>query len=581
MPNTRLMSCLRRISSVHAVVASLSRLSARRCMDAEWKEEDHPRGQPGNAGQFAKHPSSLSELTEVKGSRIGGTTRPRLMSDGGGNKFVVKSGNSPSHVQSEYEANQAYQALGVKVPSTSMVDGHMVSSHVDGVSLAEYLRRATPLEAARVKNALAQHFAADVMLSNDDVLGMQMDNVVVDKDGVPWRVDNGGALGHRPQGDVDNEFMAGNLDNLFGKDSQFNQDFWKGAGLGEYFGHLTTHEILDAASRMDWDSAVKCLTGDRRKALEKRVAMMRTLHSYSKSLEEGGYRGKHAHDILSHIHDLEKRGAGSAAARILDEEMACMGMGESEAKIDFGNAVIEYARSVGVDMSAMDAITLAHGTGAENNGGVFTKNNAEALDARVCELETCGLALEQIAAGNIPDTVSGHIDWQIADRAKSELEDPVAHRRKLKTYQIHKAATMLMLSRGGFPFVNNDGTITVTRTEDSSVVPGDGKVGDVLNYGQDPSASYCYGGYKVTGDDVNHRSLVGVKAPISRVVMSDLTSGYTSGGNPFLGAGAFGSEKEICVNATGLPKVFLGSGDKKALARKTNEDFIQTVNSSL
>lgn len=42
--------------------------------------------------------------------------------------------------------------------------------------------------------------AADVVLGNWDVAGMEFDNLLVDKSGAVWNVDNGGSLRRRAQG---------------------------------------------------------------------------------------------------------------------------------------------------------------------------------------------------------------------------------------------------------------------------------------------------------------------------------------------------------------------------------------------
>lgn len=49
-------------------------------------------------------------------------------------------------------------------------------------------------------DSLAEGADVDAMLGNWDVIGMAADNILVDKDGKPWRIDNGGSLSFRAQG---------------------------------------------------------------------------------------------------------------------------------------------------------------------------------------------------------------------------------------------------------------------------------------------------------------------------------------------------------------------------------------------
>lgn len=149
-----------------------------------WTDTPHP----GNLA-FVKH--------------LGGTTGARLMRDDAtGGRYVTKKGGGAGagHLLEEDAADRAYRAMGVAVPHSQV---H--STDHGPVKVAGFLEHATPLadltgvQRHQAHAALAQDFALDAVLSNWDVVGMDADNVLV-RNGVPYRVDNGGALRYRAMG---------------------------------------------------------------------------------------------------------------------------------------------------------------------------------------------------------------------------------------------------------------------------------------------------------------------------------------------------------------------------------------------
>ena len=168
---------------------------------------------PKGTGGGASIPDA-SDLTKVRS--LGGSTGATLAQDKNGNSFVVKGGNSPDHIRSEAAANAVYEAAGVAVPRTKLDE----SNHSKPKQVSEYVE-AKPL--ASVKGAERQQaiseiqkgFAADALLANWDVVGLEQDNILVPKSGPPMRVDNGGSLKFRAQG-KDKPFgsTVGELDSL-------------------------------------------------------------------------------------------------------------------------------------------------------------------------------------------------------------------------------------------------------------------------------------------------------------------------------------------------------------------------------
>lgn len=141
-------------------------------------------------------------------AELGGTTGAQKMSDSSGDFWVAKEGDSPDHCLNEYYANQAYEALGVPVPAgkafTITRNGSsqtvLINTWISGTLLSDYLKKASAVETESVINHIRKHFVADCLLGNWDALGLDLDNIIVDQNGIPWRIDNGGALEFRARG---------------------------------------------------------------------------------------------------------------------------------------------------------------------------------------------------------------------------------------------------------------------------------------------------------------------------------------------------------------------------------------------
>lgn len=149
-------------------------------------------------------PSSTEGLKVVR--NLGGSTGAQLVEDPAtGKRYVMKRGANPDHLLEEAHADAAYQALGVKVPSFKMYtkDGAPVklAEYVpEARTLAEVLRSGNQHEIDQVVRQLGDNFVADALLGNWDVVGLSYDNILVDKAGTAWRIDNGGSLRFRAQG---------------------------------------------------------------------------------------------------------------------------------------------------------------------------------------------------------------------------------------------------------------------------------------------------------------------------------------------------------------------------------------------
>lgn len=151
-------------------------------------------------------PENLSAYRQV--ASLGGSTGARLVEDGEGLRYVMKRGGGadPSgHLMEEAHADDAYRALGLAVPESKIYEGPggepvKVARFVSGKTLKELEAGGEGERAARVREELKKGFAADALLGNWDVVGLEHDNVILDDFGTVYRVDNGGSLRRRAMG---------------------------------------------------------------------------------------------------------------------------------------------------------------------------------------------------------------------------------------------------------------------------------------------------------------------------------------------------------------------------------------------
>ena len=108
-------------------------------------------------------------------------------------QFVGKRGDSPQHIQNEYDMNRFLNELGVPVPQAQMQDGLMLTQMEEG-------QRMGFQPTARDIRQLTRDFVPHATIANWDMLGLDRDNVIRRPDGTLSYVDVGGAGAFRAQG---------------------------------------------------------------------------------------------------------------------------------------------------------------------------------------------------------------------------------------------------------------------------------------------------------------------------------------------------------------------------------------------
>lgn len=163
----------------------------------------------GGGGGKAARTFNIDGIGDVKKiSDLPGSTKPILVEDAHGKKWVVKSGKGKEpQIKNEVEADNVYRAMGVAVPKSGLhktANGEMVkvSEYIEGgETLSKWREGKTEHQIKMMNVEIGKHLALDSVLANWDVVGLSHDNVLI-KDGVPYRIDNGGALLYRAQGEA-------------------------------------------------------------------------------------------------------------------------------------------------------------------------------------------------------------------------------------------------------------------------------------------------------------------------------------------------------------------------------------------
>ena len=93
------------------------------------------------------------------------------------------------------------KALDVPVPEvklytdTTSQNKFLILEYIEGMALNQVDR--TSADYPNILQQIQSHFVANAFLGNYDVIGFESDNILVDKTGVPYQIDNGGSLCYR------------------------------------------------------------------------------------------------------------------------------------------------------------------------------------------------------------------------------------------------------------------------------------------------------------------------------------------------------------------------------------------------
>ena len=278
------------------------------------------------AGSTSPASRDVAGDTLAFGGILGGSTQAELRTDrvtglryvvkqgglqagGGGGRRGGATGADPQeqdkHVREEIATDGIYAALGVPVaPSAGYTNAAGLTTKVAKfVTGRSYDTLGGPLLAS-VRAQLSRQFVADALVGNWDVIGNAEQNVILGHDGVAYRIDNGGGLRFRAQGERKRgvDFGAG-LKDLFTMRSAVHGI--SNPTLHAVFDHLTPQDLasqahaLVAAYRANPQRITAALSGaddpaGLRRTLDARVG---SLDAYARQVDFHTAAGRSTSDI--------------------------------------------------------------------------------------------------------------------------------------------------------------------------------------------------------------------------------------------------------------------------------------------
>jgi ADP-ribose pyrophosphatase YjhB (NUDIX family) len=240
----------------------------------------------------------------------GGSTGAAKVQAADGSHYLRKQGSpqgGQKHLLAETVADTAYRVLGVPVPDFQLmnVDGQAVklSTWLEGASKIKPFLDGKSEASSAVRKKLREGFAADALLGNWDAVGSQYDNVLV-KDGIPYRVDNGGSLQYRAMGKLKGTDGTP-------KYTEFPMDIWglrdgtnsKATQMIEAFGKLTIFDVAKQISGILPKQAelLAVIPSDLRATVSARLDNMRYVAYVATGLEQQGANSSKADTYLKKL----------------------------------------------------------------------------------------------------------------------------------------------------------------------------------------------------------------------------------------------------------------------------------------
>ena len=249
--------------------------------------------------------------------RLGGSTGAELVQAADGKLYVRKRGNSADHVREEAHADAAYQAAGVNVPRFRLyeTDGGPVklAEYIEGETLGEVLRRGGA-KAKAARQAVQEAFAADALFSNRDVVGQDYDNILVDKQGRVWRIDNGGSFRFRAQGARKQDWDEYATDLWTMRDQATN------AQTGDVFTGLDFYTISDQVLKLQArrEAILAAVSPEVQETLARRLGHLRDMAVTGKDLQADSYKVDYADGFSKNRMELRQAGVKDRMSLALD-----------------------------------------------------------------------------------------------------------------------------------------------------------------------------------------------------------------------------------------------------------------------
>lgn len=272
-----------------------------------------------------KFPSQADKkkLSYVQG--LGGGTGAELVADSMNTRYVRKKGANPDHLREEVAADKLYAACGVRVPAVELheEDGKPVklAEFVTGKTLRDYLSSANATDKKNVLKKIQQSFAADALLGNWDVAGANFDNVMIDAQGEPIRIDNGGSLRYRALGTPKGKDWNAHPTELW---SLTDEKLGKNPQTAEMFKGMKWSDTVEQMEKLiaGKDQILKAAPDDEtREMLGRRIEQFEDIAATSRLMLADGWSEEYVKELTKHQQYFRQNGmVGKLPNRLGDLE---------------------------------------------------------------------------------------------------------------------------------------------------------------------------------------------------------------------------------------------------------------------
>ncbi len=496
-----------------------------------------------------RFPTNFQNLREVRS--LGGSTGAMLMEDPDtGRQYVAKRGRSPEHLREEVTADSVYQALGVNVPNFNVYDTQSgpvkVSEYIDGETLADVYKKGDTAQVAAVKKQLQQDFAADALLGNWDVIGMEDDNILVDQAGKVWRIDNGGALRKRAQGGA-----KGAAWNPYPTELWTLRDGRINPKSAEIFGDMDYQDIVGQMESIvtKQSSVAAAVTDPQLQAdLTTRLDQMSYLVDTSKKLTPDQWNYSYQDGFSRHLVQLRQAGVTELLPQSLTPKKR-RGGGEFS-RFDPGKVTDENGKLFDSMRGYGAQVPKSLNEYVQRNGG----NNyllsgwmqGQAGSSWSEQSQAFKYYISTQARGVEPDSFYWRDGVDRARESYGRLTAQYGGDVFEKSFQAYHAFTYEFLQRTDFPGKNADGTVSLWRTENSAVLQANQlKPGETGTMKRGALESFSvFNPITVFGDQITLQ-----KVPLHRIFGTYFMERYPGyGGGAFLGD----NENEFVVIPDGI-----------------------------
>lgn len=284
--------------------------------DAEWllKPIEHD---DSKFPKFTSEKELLDAITDSSSAGGGGGLGTQIVKIGD-RKYVMKkgSGDARASIENGFDCDMAYRAGGINAPDAKLYHFgdkvYKLAEFIEGNRLDSLVTKDEKTGAwnvpQSVRDELLKGYPLDVLFSNWDVLGtneaggLRYTNIIVDKDGKCWRIDNDGAFAMT--GLVGGKkSCTGKIDSIRSVEYDKWSDWKDRAWIDDFrtmrvakmnqgvFDGYTTHGIFEAAGHINYGNVVKNLPQGTKDALAKPLKAMRDMARDAKGAKLAGYRG--------------------------------------------------------------------------------------------------------------------------------------------------------------------------------------------------------------------------------------------------------------------------------------------------